>query len=228
MFDTLLETKATTTRRTAGAVTSVVVHAAIIVAAVVATGHATSAPMPSDERVVPLPLPHTDRPARPTTPGRPGGQGGDPGTTLAPPRDDVPGIPPIDVDPPPIVGEPLGGPWDSAAGRTPGGPTRGGGGDTFFESQVEKPAIAAPNNPAPRYPEILRTAGVEGRVLVQFVVDTTGGAEMRTVRVLASDHELFTSAVRATLPRMRVLPAETGGRKVRMWVQMPFEFALGK
>jgi protein TonB len=69
-------------------------------------------------------------------------------------------------------------------------------------------------------------AGVEGQVLVQFVVDTTGRAERVSLKVLKSSHESFSNAVREALSCMRYLPAEVGGRRVRQLVQQPFAFGL--
>ena len=37
-------------------------------------------------------------------------------------------------------------------------------GQTYFEFQVEKPVVGAPGSAQPRYPEILKSAGVEGEV----------------------------------------------------------------
>ena len=51
---------------------------------------------------------------------------------------------------------------------------------------------------------------------------------MGSFKVLKSDHDLFTNAVRSVLPQYRFLPAETGGRKVKMYVQMPFKFNIQK
>lgn len=96
----------------------------------------------------------------------------------------------------------------------------------YFDFQVEKPAASAPGSPGPRYPDILRSGGVEGEVLAQFVVDTTGRVEVATFRVLRSTHALFEQAVRSSLPNMRFLPAEVGGRKVKQLVQQPFVFNL--
>lgn len=96
----------------------------------------------------------------------------------------------------------------------------------YFESQVEKPVAAAPGSPGPTFPEMLKSTGVEGTVLAQFVVDTSGRAEVASFRVLKSDHALFEQAVRNALPRMRFLPAEIGGRKVKQLVQQPFSFTL--
>jgi periplasmic protein TonB len=99
---------------------------------------------------------------------------------------------------------------------------------TYFEFQVEKPVMQAPNSATPRYPEILKSAGVEGEVLASFVVDTTGRAETASFKVLKTSHELFASAVRNALPNMRFLPAEVGGKKVKQLVQQPFVFAIQK
>jgi periplasmic protein TonB len=98
----------------------------------------------------------------------------------------------------------------------------------YFEFQVEKQVQTAPGSPQPRYPDMLKSANVEGEVLAQFVVDTTGHAEMNTFKVLKSSHELFTQSVRNVLPNMRFYPAEIGGRKVKQMVQQPFTFALTK
>jgi len=97
----------------------------------------------------------------------------------------------------------------------------------YFEFQVDKPALQKRGGPAPRYPRDLRESGVEGEVLVQFVVDQTGRAEMRTFKVLKSSHDEFTRAARAVLPLMSFSPAELDGCKVRQLVQLPFAFKLG-
>lgn len=96
----------------------------------------------------------------------------------------------------------------------------------YFEFQVEKPVLARENNPAPRYPSMLESARVEGQVLVQFVVDTSGRAEMNSFKVLKTSNDLFSSAVKRVLPDMKFYPAEVGGRKVRQLVQMPFGFKV--
>ena len=100
------------------------------------------------------------------------------------------------------------------------------GDQTYFEFQVEKQVAPAPGNPSPRYPDMLRSANVEGEVLVQFVVDTTGRVEMSQFKVLKSSHDLFTNAVKQALSGMRFYPAEIGGRKVKQLVQQPFNFTL--
>ena len=96
----------------------------------------------------------------------------------------------------------------------------------YFDFQVEKPVAQIPGSGAPRYPDILRSASVEGEVLAQFVVDTLGRVEISTFKVIRKSHDLFEASVRAALPNMRFMPAEVGGRKVKQLVQQPFVFAL--
>jgi protein TonB len=116
----------------------------------------------------------------------------------------------------------------TAKGIVGGTPTPVNDNQTYFEFQVEKQVTPDPRNAPPRYPDMLRSANVEGEVLAQFVVDTTGRADMSTFKILKSTHDLFTNAVKAALPNMRFFPAEVGGKHVKQLVQMPFQFNLTK
>lgn len=80
--------------------------------------------------------------------------------------------------------------------------------------------------PVPEYPAALRRSGERGRVLLQFVIDTAGRAEMESVVAREATHDAFVEAVRAVLPRYRFSPGEAAGRRVRTLVAMPFEFTL--
>jgi len=97
---------------------------------------------------------------------------------------------------------------------------------TFKEFQVERTAELLPSNVTPLYPEQLRTANVEGSVVAQFVVDTTGEPMAPTVRVIERSDDRFVASVRETIPKLRFSPAEVGGKKVKQLVQMPFTFRL--
>src|SRR5215467_1172493 len=105
-------------------------------------------------------------------------------------------------------------------------PSRPGPDDVHFEFQVERPVAVAPGNSAPRYPDVLVAAKVEGQVLAQFVVDTMGRADTATFKILRSSHVLFSMAVKQNLPLMKFTPAEVAGRKVKQLVQMPFNFSI--
>jgi TonB family protein len=96
----------------------------------------------------------------------------------------------------------------------------------YMEFQVEQPASADPTNRPARYPAELRAAGIEGTVLVKFVVDTNGRADMQSFRVVKASHDAFATAVREALPDMRFHPARVGGHAVKQLITMPFSFSL--
>ncbi|MGQ0642467.1 MAG: M56 family metallopeptidase [Gemmatimonadaceae bacterium] len=98
----------------------------------------------------------------------------------------------------------------------------------YFEFQVDKPVTMAPGSPAPRYPQVLRQAGVEGEVLVQFVVDADGHPDPSTFKVLKSSHDLFAQSVQLALPQLRFIPAEVRGGRVKQLVRQPFAYTIAK
>ena len=100
--------------------------------------------------------------------------------------------------------------------------------EPYFEFQVEKPVQQIPGTGTPRYPDALRSSGVEGEVQAQFVVGEDGRAESGSFKVLKATNELFASAVRAALPQMRFYAAEVGGKHVRQLVQQSFQFKLDR
>jgi hypothetical protein len=97
---------------------------------------------------------------------------------------------------------------------------------TYFEFQVEKPAIVLDGSPKPKYPSVLESSGLAGEVEAQFVVRSSGKVDMDSFKVLKSTHELFTQAVRSVLPRMQFGPATIGGKAVNQLVQQSFQFAV--
>ena len=99
---------------------------------------------------------------------------------------------------------------------------------TYFEFQVEKPVSQIPGTGSPRYPDALRSSGIEGEVQAQFVVNEEGRAETGTFKVLKATNDLFASAVRTSLPNMRFYAAEVGGKKVKQLVQQSFQFKLDR
>jgi protein TonB len=125
---------------------------------------------------------------------------------------------PGDFSPGPIAAVPSGS----------GGETGTSDGAPFSADQVEKQVAVVAGSAPPRYPDVLRNAGVEGQVIAEFVVDEQGRAEDRSVRFVRADNLLFEEAVRVALRRMRFIPAEIGGRKVKQLVQMPFVFTIAR
>jgi protein TonB len=235
MFTTLPESRAPHIRRVGGTVTSALVHGALIAAAVAATiaKPMEATPGPKADTVIIViarpPQPRRTRPD-PSVP-RPGtrGEGSWPGPIIVF-KGDLPDLPPIDPSGPVI-------PEDSfargGAGKgipEPGFPGAGGlGTDGIIDAPLADRSPRMTGRPiVPRYPASLRGAGIEGRVVLQFVIDTLGRAEAEGVQVLESTHALFTEAVREVLPRVRFSPGEAGGRKVRTRVMMPFAFTIAR
>lgn len=99
-----------------------------------------------------------------------------------------------------------------------------GASQVLTAEQVDKAVLMRAGSTLPRYPELLRRAGVEGHVVIRFVVDTAGHPVLASLEILESDHQLFTSAVREAFVQFRFLPAEVNGRKVPQLVQLPFRF----
>ena len=96
----------------------------------------------------------------------------------------------------------------------------------YFDFQVNKPAQPLPGVKGPAYPPELRSSKVEGRVLVQVVVNADGTPDMSSFKVLKSDHDAFSLAVLRSLTEMRFSPAQVNGKNVKQLVQLPFQFAL--
>ncbi|HET7632960.1 MAG TPA: TonB family protein [Gemmatimonadaceae bacterium] len=98
--------------------------------------------------------------------------------------------------------------------------------NAYYSYQVEKQVEMRQGNPPPHYPDILRSANVQGEVIAQFIVDTDGRADMSSFKVIKSSHELFTQAVKDILKQYRFNAAEIGGKKVKQLVQQAFQFNL--
>ena len=237
MFNNLLESSKKKQRSTGSTVFSAIVHSVLIGGAVYATAHATvEAEKPKQEKIDFVDVKKDEPP---------------------PPKNEPPPPPPPDVAAPPppkgfqVLQAPIDIPdvlpdidltkkvtneADFSGKGVAGGIAKGvegakapiAEGQTYFEFQVEKPVVQAPGSSGPRYPDILRSAGVEGEVLAQFVVDTTGKAEKNSLKILKSSHDLFAQAVQNALPNMKFIPAEVGGRRVKQLVQQPFTFAIAK
>jgi protein TonB len=91
---------------------------------------------------------------------------------------------------------------------------------------VEESAVRAEGSAAPIYPPELIEKGVEGLVLTNFVIDTTGRADSATIEILQSTHPLFVASVRTAIPGMRFSPAMVQGRRVRQVVEQRFQFRI--
>jgi protein TonB len=234
MLDVLLESKAARSRRLGGTLTSTLLHAAIVAGAITVTvprpGPAAASPA---EPVIPF------HPRPPASEDRPAGHARRSGEGLVagPVRQDVPrieidpGAPPsIDLSPAApaddrtLLGPDLGtgSPFEGPSGQL-GSPTA-----VVDEHLVDRAPRLLAGAPEPHFPDVLRARGTTGRVVIQFVVDTLGRAELPGLRIIEASEPAFADAVRAVLPRYRFTPGEARGHKVRTLVQLPFDFQLAR
>jgi TonB family protein len=95
----------------------------------------------------------------------------------------------------------------------------------FLESVVEeRPEILS--GPQLQYPDLLRQAGIEGRAIVQAIIDTSGRAEPASVKVVQSPNPGFDQAARTYVLRALFRPARVHGRAVRVLINQPIDFKI--
>ncbi len=111
----------------------------------------------------------------------------------------------------------------SSPAQTPSDPQR-----ALSEIEVDSLVETDPMSEGPAYPPELLAKQVEGVVLAQFVVDTTGRVTLESFKVAQSTDSAFTAAVRAALPRMKFKPAWLRGRVVPQLVEQSFAFRVTK
>ena len=95
----------------------------------------------------------------------------------------------------------------------------------YMEAVVEeRPELLS--GPQPVYPDLLRQAGVQGRVIIQAIIDTTGRAEPASVKVIQSPNPGFDQPARQAVLRALFRPARVHGRAVRVLVNIPYDFKI--
>jgi protein TonB len=114
---------------------------------------------------------------------------------------------------------------ESSGGK--GGLGSGSSGKAYDENQVDR-AVEVTRPAAPRYPDALKSVGVQGVVSMHFIVDADGRVEPGSIEVISTSHKLFADAVRMALLNTRYRPAEAGGHAVRQMVEQSFTFRLDK
>jgi protein TonB len=236
MFNQLLESKPHHQKMAGGTLFSVGLHTALIAAAVVVTAKAGIADDKTKQEKIQFVEMKKEPPPKPKEPPPP------------PPKEVLKAPPPkgfqvlrapveIPIKIPEIdLSKKVTNEEDFSGKGVKGGIAQGVAGGTpqrvsdqpYFEFQVEKPVQQIPGTGVPRYPDALRSSGVEGEVQAQFVVDENGKAEPNSFKVLKATNDLFASAVRSALPQMRFYAAEVGGHKVKQLVQQSFQFKLDR
>src|SRR5437899_78712 len=97
--------------------------------------------------------------------------------------------------------------------------------DVRTESMVdERPMFLS--GPPLEYPNLLRQAGIHGRVLVRAIIDTTGRAEPASVQVIESPQPGLNQAARNCVLQARFRHGRFRGRVVRVLITFPVDFRI--
>lgn len=95
----------------------------------------------------------------------------------------------------------------------------------YTAEQVDQPARAdSTRQTLPVYPHELYRNATPGSVLVEFVVDPDGQADMDSFNVVSATHPAFGESVRRAVRETTWIPAVKQGRKVRQVLQLPYRF----
>ena len=227
MFEILVESKPAKQRTAGQFATSVVVHVLLITGAVMATKGAAEVVRDrnADTTLVFLEPPKAAPP--PETPPPDAIVSANPppkGFQTVVAIQDIPKeIPPINLnerfDPKDFTGSGVQG--GIAAGVVGGsGPVTG---ETYLEAQVDDPPDLISAGPR-RYPPVLERAGIGGRVVAQFVVDTTGHPETNGFKVISSTNPAFNEPAREMIMKSVFRPGKVRGQAVRVQVQQAVSF----
>lgn len=229
MFDNLIESKPKKAKSGKQFAVSMVVHALIIVGAIYATKGAaeTVQRILADTTLVFL-EPPKETPPPPDQPppdvvvsANPPPQGFQ---TVLPPDVIPKEIPPVDLnqrfDARDFTGRGVeGGIATGIVGGT--GPVENA--QVFLEAQVDDPPQLISAGPM-RYPEVLRAAGIAGRVVVTFVVDTTGHPDPSSINVVTTPHQGFNNATKELVSKSVYRPGKVRGQAVAVLVRQTINF----
>jgi TonB family protein len=100
--------------------------------------------------------------------------------------------------------------------------------DQVFSADVvqEKPEMLS--HPPYEFPELLRQAGIQGVVMVQAIVDTSGRVELNSIKIISSANPGFDTPAKNMIAKSLFRPARVYGHAVRVLVQLPVNFSLTK
>ena len=92
----------------------------------------------------------------------------------------------------------------------------------FWKVEVKPKPI---DIPTPTYPDMARTAGIEGQAVVEALVDVDGSVADARILKPSGNASLDQAAVDAAM-RSKFSPAKQRDKAVRVWVSIPFRFTL--
>jgi periplasmic protein TonB len=195
---------------------SLVVHASVIAGAVYATARVANAntAVRTDTAMVFLAQPHVETQPTPVLDAPLKGF-----QTLTVPTVIPTTIPPVNLaehfDPKDYTGTGVeGGQADGAAFD----PTA-----VYSDAAVEE--HPEPLTAPPKYPDPMRMAGIQGRVMLQAIIDTLGRVEPSSIHIVQTPNPGFDETVRQWALRAEFRPARLHGHPVRALVDLPFDFS---
>ena len=229
MFDNLIESKPKKTKSGRQLVTSMVLHVLIVFALVWATKGAaeTVKKIMADTTVVFLeppkaPPPPDQPPPEAVVAANPPPQGFQ---VVLPPSVVPTAIPPVDLNQHFNARDFSGkGVEGGIAAGIVGGTGPVDNTQVFMEAQVDDPPVLVSAGPM-RYPDVLRAAGISGRVTVKFVIDTTGHPDPNTIQIVATPHPGFSNAAKELVAKSVFRPGKVHGQAVSVLVQQNINFA---
>ena len=107
-----------------------------------------------------------------------------------------------------------------------GAPSVVGNGGSAAGALFSDEAPLVLSGPLPAYPELLRQAGIQGRVVLEAVVDTTGKVVPSSIQIVHATNPAFVEGARRALLATLFRPGRVAGHAVAVRVRLPFEFTL--
>jgi protein TonB len=129
----------------------------------------------------------------------------------------------VQPPPPPNLGRPTG-VMNIPAGRPGTGAIGTKIGDIFNLKDLDQHPQDRGVKARPNYPFEMRRAGLNGEVVLRFVVDTNG--DVRDVEVIRSSQREFEAAAIQAVQRWKYRPGRKGGKAVATRMQIPIVFNL--
>jgi protein TonB len=83
------------------------------------------------------------------------------------------------------------------------------------------------SSPPIMYPRLLKDAGIEGDVTLEFVIGVDGRVEPSSIKVISSPHSDLSSSARAVIEDSEFRPGKVDGKAVRTLVQTVIGFYIG-
>lgn len=95
----------------------------------------------------------------------------------------------------------------------------------YSDTQIDEPAQPT-FQPQPKFPDVMRIAGITGNADMEFVVDTLGRVEPASIKLLVPTDRSFEEEARSVLLRSKFRPARMGGMAVRQLFRQRIRFEL--